>query len=352
MDWVLGNLSLVFLIAVGLCFDFINGFNDSSAIVATMISTHAMSPRKALLMTAVFVLSGPFIFGVAVATTLGHQMVDGRLITLGVIYAALLAAILWTLITWYLGLPSSSTHAVVGGIVGSAVASKLFILVGSGSIHHVNDLWQAFNIVKAAGISKVLIALVISPILGFVAAYLMLKTIYFFGRVFRLKPWVNDVFRKGQIPAGMALALSYGANDAQKTMGILTMALVAHGTIRTFAVPEWIIALCASAIALGVGTGAWRLIKTLSNGIYKLRPVHGFTAQVSSATVILTAALLGGPVSTTHVVSSAIMGAGTADRVKKVRWGVGKSILTAWLLTLPATATLGAIIVIFTKGIK
>ena len=352
MDWVLNNLSLVVLIVIGLGFDFINGFNDSSAIVATMISTRAMSPRKALIMTAIFVWSGPFIFGVAVATTLGQSMVHGNTITLGVIYAAMLAAITWTLITWYLGLPSSSTHAIVGGIVGSSVASKLFPLISGGTIHHLHDVVNTFAIVKLAGISKVLIALVISPLLGFVAAYLVLKLIFFISEVFKLKPGINNLFRKGQVPAGIALALSYGSNDAQKTMGLLTMALVAHQTIHKFAVPYWLIALCATAIALGVGTGAWRLIRTLSNGIYRLRPVDGFTAQVSSAMVILTAGLLGGPVSTTQVVSSSIMGAGSADRWKKVRWGVGQSILMAWLLTLPATATLGAIIFIFTKGIK
>ena len=352
MDWVLANLPLVFLIVIGLGFDFINGFNDSSAIVATMISTHAMKPRKTLIMTAMFIFSGPFIFGVAVATTLGSRIVDGSTISLGVMYAALLAAVFWTLITWYLGLPSSSTHAIVGGIIGSAVASRLFPMIANGTIHHIRDIWQAFSIVKVSGVSMVVIALIISPLLGFVVAYLILKIIYFVARVFKFKPWVNNVFRKGQIPAGVSLALSYGANDSQKTMGLLTMALLAHGTISKFYVPKYIIVLCASAIALGVGTGAWRLIRTLSDGIYKLRPVHGFTAQVSSASVILTAGILGGPVSTTQVVSSSIIGAGTADRWTKVRWGVGKSILMAWLLTLPASATLGAIIYLFTKGIK
>ena len=352
MDWVLSNLPLVFLIAIGLSFDFINGFNDSSAIVATMISTRAMTPRKALIMTAIFEFSGPFIFGVAVATTIGDEMLNIKMITLGVIYAAVLAAITWDLITWYLGLPSSSTHAMVGGIVGSAVASRLFHMVQTGAVHHVSDLWHAFTIVKLTGISKVIISLVISPILGFAAAYLMLKMIYLGARVFKLGPWINSVFRKGQIPAGIALALSHGTNDSQKTMGIITLALFSHGVIHKFAVPDWVVLLCASAIALGVGTGAWRLIRTLGGGIYRLRPVDGFTAQVSSATVILSAAVLGGPVSTTHVVSSSIMGAGTADRWKKVRWGVGRSILTAWLLTLPAAATLGAVIYMFTKGIK
>ena len=350
MDWLLANISLVVLIAIGLGFDFINGFNDSSAIVATMISTRAMTPRKALLMTAVFEFSGPFIFGVAVANTIGDEMLNVKMITLGVIYAAVMAAITWDLVTWYLGLPSSSTHAMVGGIVGAAVASKVYAMVGGGSINHLADLANALSIVRSAGISKVLLSLLISPILGFTAAYLMLKIVFSLGR--NTGPWINHVFKLGQIPAGIALALSHGTNDSQKTMGIITMALVSHGVISQFKVPGWVVLLCASAIALGVGTGAWRLIKTLGGGIYKLRPVDGFTAQVSSATVILTASMLGGPVSTTHVVSSSIMGAGTADRWKKVRWGVGRSILAAWLLTLPATMLLGAFIFLFTKGIR
>ena len=346
------DLALIVLIIIGLSFDFINGFNDSSAIVAAIISTKAMPPRKALIMTALFEFSGPFIFGVAVASTIGHDVVSGKLITLGTIYAALLAAIVWDLLVWYLALPSSSTHALVGGIVGSSVMANTLKLINNHQIQSIQDIGHIFAIIKAPGIEKVLLSLLISPILGFLAAYLFMKFIYYLAGLFKLRPSVNNFFRLGQIPAGIALALSHGTNDSQKTMGIITMALVSKGIISTFHVPDWVILACATAISLGVGTGAWRLIKTLGGRIYRLRPVDGFTAQVSSATVIITASLFGGPVSTTHVVSSSIMGAGTADRWTKVRWGVGKSILMAWIMTLPGSALLAAIIYLFTKGIS
>ena len=344
------DLALIVLILLGLGFDFINGFNDSSAIVASMISTRAMSPRKALVMTALFEFSGPFIFGVAVATTIGHEVVSGKLITLGVIYAAVISAILWDLLVWYLALPSSSTHAMIGGIVGSSVMANLLTLIQNHRIHRIADLWQAFAIIKPAGIEKVVLSLLLSPILGFAAAFFLMKLIYVIGK--SLRPSANNVFRKGQIPAGIALALSHGTNDSQKTMGIITMALLSKGVIHNFDVPDWVMLACASAIALGVGTGAWRLIKTLGGRIYRLRPVDGFTAQISSATVIITASLVGGPVSTTHVVSSSIMGAGAADRWTKVRWGVGRSILMAWVMTFPGTALLSAILYLFTRGIS
>jgi PiT family inorganic phosphate transporter len=276
----------------------------------------------ALTLTAVAEFSGPFIFGVAVATTIGHDVVAAQAINMVVLLAALCSAILWNLLTWYLGFPSSSSHALVGGFVGAVV---------------IDAGWQA---IKLPGIGKILIALFTSPLIGFAIGYILLRVVMFF--CWKASPGVNRLFKRGQIFTALALALSHGANDAQKTMGIITLALVTGGYLKVFAVPVWVIILCAGMIAFGTSVGGWRLIRTLGAKFYKIRPVDGFTTQLASAVVILTASLVGGPVSTTQVVSSAIMGVGAAERVNKVRWGVAREIATAWLLTIPATGLLAA----------
>lgn len=315
---------LVVLILLALAFDFLNGFHDSSNIVATMISSRAIAPRAALILTAVAHFLGPFLFGVAVAKTIGDEVVTPGSITMAVIYAALLAAIVWNLITWFFGIPSSSSHALIGGIIGA-----VSIYAGLGAIH-------------LHGLSKVLIALFTSPILGLLVGYLLTKLIF---RVASgATPRVNGFFKRFQVLTGIALALSHGANDAQKTMGVITMALVTCGFLPSFAVPDWVIAASAAAIAAGTAMGGWRLIKTLGAKFFKIRPVHGFATQISAASVILGAALLGGPVSTTQVVSSAIMGVGSAERLSKVRWGVAGNIATAWFLTIPASALMAALL--------
>jgi PiT family inorganic phosphate transporter len=313
---------VIIVIILALGFDFLNGIHDSSNIVATMISSRALSPRVALTMTAVAEFSGPFIFGVAVATTIGHDVVAAEAINTVVLLAALCSAIIWNLLTWYLGFPSSSSHALVGGFVGAVV---------------IDAGWQA---IKLPGIEKILIALFTSPLIGFVIGFILLRVVMLF--CWKASPGVNKVFKRGQIFTALALALSHGANDAQKTMGIITLALVTGGYLKVFAVPVWVIILCAGMIAFGTSVGGWRLIRTLGAKFYKIRPVDGFATQLSSAIVILTASLVGGPVSTTQVVSSAIMGVGAAERVKKVRWGVAREIAAAWLLTIPATALLAA----------
>jgi PiT family inorganic phosphate transporter len=287
-----------------------------------MISSRALSPRVALTLTAVAEFSGPFIFGVAVATTIGHDVVAAQAINMVVLLAALCSAILWNLLTWYLGFPSSSSHALVGGFVGAVV---------------IDAGWQ---VIKLPGIGKILIALFTSPLIGFAIGYILLRVVMFF--CWKASPGVNRLFKRGQIFTAVALALSHGANDAQKTMGIITLALVTGGYLKVFAVPVWVIILCAGMIAFGTSVGGWRLIRTLGAKFYKIRPVDGFTTQLASAVVILTASLVGGPVSTTQVVSSAIMGVGAAERVNKVRWGVAREIATAWLLTIPATGLLAA----------
>jgi PiT family inorganic phosphate transporter len=318
------SFALLAIIGLALVFDFLNGFHDSANIVATVISSRAMAPRRILLMTAMAEFIGPFIFGVAVATTIGSEVVEGEAVTLVVIEAALISAIGWNLFTWYFGIPSSSSHALVGGIVGAVV-------IQSG--------WEAL---RPDGLTKVLLALLISPFLGLVFGFIGMKLVLFLAR--GASPRINSVFKRGQWGTALWLALSHGTNDAQKTMGIVTMALVAGGVIGTFAVPTWVIGLSAGAIALGTALGGWRLIRTLGGKFYKIRPVHGFTSQIASSVVIMGAALVGGPVSTTQVVSSSIIGVGSAERVSKVRWGVARNIVMAWVLTIPATAVFSALV--------
>ncbi len=316
------EFSLIVLIVLALAFDLLNGIHDSSNIVATMISSRALSPKMALAITAVAHFFGPFIFGVAVAKTIGDEIVKSGSISIGMIIAALTGAIIWNLLTWWLGMPSSSSHALIGGITGAVVC-------GAG--------WQALKLV---GFEKVLIALFASPIVGFIVGWLVIKVVYLLS--WNATPKINWFFKKSQILTSIALALSHGTNDAQKSMGIITLGLVTGGYLTSFVVPVWVILLCATMIATGTAVGGWRLIRTLGAKFYKIRPVDGFSSQVASASVILGASLVGGPVSTTQVVSTTIMGVGAADRINKVRWGVAGEIATAWFLTIPATALLSA----------
>ncbi len=313
---------LIAVIVLGLGFDFLNGIHDSSNVVATMISSRAFSPRVALGVTALAEFSGPFIFGVAVANTIGNQVVSAHTINTVVILAALVSAILWDLLTWYLGFPSSSSHALIGGIIGAVV---------------INSGWQ---VIELPGLFKILIALFTSPIIGFIFGGILLRIIVSLS--WKATPRINGFFKHSQIVTGIILALSHGTNDAQKTMGIITLALLTAGTIKVFAVPLWVIIICALMIALGTSVGGWRLIRTLGGKFYKIRPIDGFSSQLASGVVILGASLVGGPVSTTQVVSSSIMGVGAAERANKVRWGVAEEIAAAWLLTIPSTALVAA----------
>ena len=313
---------IIIIIILALVFDFLNGIHDSSNIVATMIASRAFSPRTALGMTAVANFLGPFIFGVAVAETIGNEVVDAEAISLLVILTALLSAITWNILTWYLGFPSSSSHALVGGLVGA-------VLVGAG--------WEA---ILLPGLTKVLLTLLTSPLIGFLFGYIFLKILILLS--WNATPKVNTVFKRSQVFTSISLALSHGTNDAQKTMGIITLTLVTAGVLEEFVVPQWVVFACASMIALGTAVGGWRLIRTLGGKIFRIKPIDGFASQLSSSVVILGASLIGGPVSTTQVVSSSIMGVGAAERKNKVRWGVGKDIAIAWVLTIPATALLAA----------
>jgi PiT family inorganic phosphate transporter len=310
------------LLGCALVFGFLDGFHGSSNIVATMISSRALSPRKALLLAACAECAGPFLFGVAVATTIGSEIVAPGSATIDVLLSGVLSAILWSLVTWWLGLPASSSHALIGGILGAALFA-----FGLGAIRY-------------RGLLKVLLALLTSPLLGLAFGYLLMKVILFVAQWF--SPKLNRLFKRAQIVTSLALALSHSTNDAQKTMGVIALGLVAGGYQDAFHVPWWVVAASAAAISLGIATGGWRLIHTLGAGFYRIRAVHGFSSQLSSALVILGAALLGGPISTTQVVSSAIMGVGSAERVSKVRWGVAGQIAIAWLLTIPVTAVIAA----------
>lgn len=315
MTWI-----LVVLIALSLIFDFLNGFLGSSSIVATVISSRAVGPRRALAMTAIAEFAGPLLFGVAVAVTMGSGLVDLALVNTAAILSAVSAAIIWSLFTFYTGLPSSTSHALVGGLVGGALAAT-----GPSALH-----WT--------GLAKVAIALFLSPFLGMIFGYLTLKTLYFLAR--GATPSVNTLFKRLQLVTAVILALSHSTNDAQKAMGVIAMSMVVTGYTAQFRIPWWVIMLCAFAIGLGTAVGGWRLIRTFGAKFYKIRPVHAFGAQLSSAAVILGAGLLGGPVSSVHVISSAIVGAGSADRVSKVRWHVVRDMVLAWLVTIPFSALL------------
>ena len=320
----------VVVISLALFFDFSNGFHDAANVVATMITTRALSPRKALILASICEFIGPFLFGTAVAQMIGKNIIDlstfnpGTLdISILLIIAALIGAIMWNLLTWYFGLPSSSSHALIGGMVGAVL-----VAYGPDKI-----LWK--------GLLYVVGSLVLSPLLGLWVGWVFLQITLYLSR--NATPKINYFFNRMQIPSSIALALSHGANDAQKSMGLISMSLVILGFSPSFYVPWWVVASCAAAIALGTASGGWKIIKTMGSKIYRLRSVHAFCAQTSSATVILGAALVGGPVSTTHVVSSSIMGVGAGQRISAVRWGVAKNIVLAWFITIPASGVMAGL---------
>jgi inorganic phosphate transporter, PiT family len=316
------STELIIVIALALIFDFLNGMRDASNIVATMISSRAFSPGTALGIAAVAEFLGPFLFGVAVARTIGEDIAQIDVLTLAVIASALVGAIGWNLVTWYFGIPGSSSHALIGGMVGA-------VIVAAGP-----------EAIKAGGLNKVLIALVLSPLIGFVIGFLMTRLIYFLVR--GASPRINVFFKRSQLVTAVAIAFSHGTNDAQKTMGIITLSLVIGGVLPAFQVPIWVIAVSAAAIAIGTSLAGWRMIRTLGGKFYKIRPLHSFATQLSSASVILAASFFGVPVSTSQVVSSSIIGVGAAERASKVRWSVAGDIITAWLITIPASGLLAA----------
>jgi PiT family inorganic phosphate transporter len=319
------DLILGIVVATALAFDFTNGFHDTANVVATSISTRAMPPRVAVGYAAILNFAGAFI-SLAVAATVAKDVVDAGAITPTVIYAGLIGAIAWNLTTWYFGLPSSSSHALIGGVVGAT-----FVAAGTDAIFGEGIL------------GKVLIPALIAPVLAFVVGGIGIVACY---RIIgRQKPGpVTRGFRLGQILSGGLLALAHGTNDAQKTMGVITLALVANGSISADAeVPTWVIVSAASAIALGTYTGGWRIIKTMGTRIIKMDSAQGFSAQGAGAAVILASSHFGYPLSTTQVIAGGVMGAGAGKRISAVRWGVAGDIVSAWLLTLPASAAIGGV---------
>ena len=318
------TLLLVVVVALAVAFDFSNGFHDTANAIATSVATRALRPQYALLMATVFNFLGAFA-GTAVAKTIGAGLVDEKTTTQVVVAAALAGAIAWNLITWYAGLPSSSSHALIGGLVGATM-----IAVGTGSV-------------KWAGVwDKVIVPLVSSPIIGFAGAFVLMLALTWIFRNAARKP-LGRAFKRLQVLSAGYMAFAHGSNDAQKTMGIVTLALFSAGVIRTTDVPDWVIVLAATAMSLGTAIGGWRIIRTMGQRVVQLEPIHGFAAETTAASVILGAAHLGMPVSTTHVISSAIMGVGASKGMRGVRWGVARQILVAWVLTLPAAGVIGAI---------
>lgn len=314
---------LIIIVILGLAFDFINGFHDTANAIATSVATRVLSPGKAVLMAAVLNFVGA-LTGTAVAATVGKGIIPPELATQELVAAALVSAITWNLITWWYGIPSSSSHALVFSIVGAGVAAR-----GVGAI-------------ETSGVTKVLQGMVTSPILGFIGAFLLL--IGLFWLVARWKPHtVTRIFGRLQIGSAAFMAYSHGHNDAQKTMGVITLALATyHGwSGDEFAVPLWVMIAAATAMGLGTATGGWRIVRTMGLKVVDLRPIDGFAAETAAATVIETASQLGIPVSTTHVISSSIMGVGATRRASAVRWGVAGRIVSAWVITIPACAALG-----------
>src|SRR5512138_3801828 len=316
VDLALVMLALVIIAA--LAFDYINGFHDTANAIATCVSTRALSVRSAIIMAAGLNFLGAMV-STKVASTIGKGIVDASHITQMVVLAGILGAIIWDLITWYYGLPSSSSHAIIGGIMGAVIAHK-----GMAALH-----W--------GGLQKIILSLIISPIVGtFLGFLFMLGMLWLFRK--QAPPGLNSSFRKLQVLSAAFMAFSHGTADAQKSMGVITMAMLSYGMIDTFTVPLWVKMACAIAMALGTAAGGWRIIKTIGKDFVKLQPVHGFCVETASAAVILGASSVGMPVSTTHVITSAILGVGLSKRLTAVNWSVAQRILVAWVLTIPASA--------------
>jgi PiT family inorganic phosphate transporter len=323
-------------VAVVLLFDYTNGFHDASNIIATPIASRALTPIQAVAIVATFEFLGPLLGGTAVANTIG-EFVDlddvAAILSVTIILCGLSGAIFWNLLTWWFGIPSSSSHALVGGLTGA-------VLVAVGADH---VLWGFEQLLHGhlTGVTKVLLALFLSPIIGFWAGFAVHRIVFFLMR--GAKPGVNRFFKRIQIFSCAGLAFSHGANDAQKSMGIITLVLLSGGLIDEFRVPFWVILSCAIAITLGILSGGWRIVRTVGFGIFKVRPIHAFDAQVTSAAVIFGASAIGAPVSTTHVVSSSLMGIGAAERPKAVRWAKAKEIVSTWLITIPGAGTVSVL---------
>ena len=324
-------LLAIVTVAIVLLFDYTNGFHDAANIVATVIASRAMTPAQAVVIVGVFEFLGPLLGGTAVADTIGGfvRMDDvAPLLSLSILLCGLIGAIAWNLATWYFGIPSSSSHALVGGLIGADVVS-----VGADHV-----VWGFAELAdgRLTGIVKVLAALVLSPVIGFWVGFAMHRLLN--GLLMAANPAANARLRGLQFITAAGLAFAHGANDAQKSMGILTLVLLLGGFIPSFEVPFWVMLACASAITLGILSGGWRIVRTLGFAIYRVRPIHALGSQLTSAGVIMAASLGGAPVSTTHVVATSIMGIGASERPRAVRWAKAKDIATTWIVTIPGAA--------------
>ncbi|HEY0160009.1 MAG TPA: anion permease [Thermoanaerobaculia bacterium] len=317
-------LTVVALIIIALVFDYINGFHDAANSIATVVSTRVLSPGQAVVWAAFFNFIAAFTFGTAVAKTIGKGMIDLNAVTFGVIFGGLMGAIIWDLITWYFGLPTSSSHALIGGYAGAAIANA-----GMGAI-------------IASGWTKTLIYIVLAPLIGMVLALLItVVTLWTFRRSAPMK--VDRLFRKLQLVSAALYSLGHGGNDAQKTMGIITGVLVTAGYLEKFEIHTWVVLAAHAAIALGTLSGGWRIIHTMGSKITRLQPVGGFAAETAGAAALFIATGLGVPVSTTHTITGAIVGVGATRRLSAVRWGIAGRIVWAWILTIPMSALIGAL---------
>ncbi len=313
------------LIGVALVFDYINGFHDAANSIATIVSTRVLSPGQAVIWAAFFNFVAAFGFGTAVAKTIGKGMIDIHAVTFGVIFAGLMGAIIWDLITWYFGLPTSSSHALIGGYAGAACARAM-----------------SFSVIVPSGWSKTLIFIILAPMIGLVLGLLITSMTYWLFR--RSSPIrVDRFFRKAQLVSAAFYSLGHGTNDAQKTMGIIAGVLFTAGYIKTFSIPIWVILIAHTAIGLGTLSGGWRIIHTMGSKITKLQPVGGFAAETAGAITLFLASSFGIPVSTTHTITGAIVGVGATRRLSAVRWGIAGRIVWAWILTIPMAALMGGL---------
>ncbi|HYC59769.1 MAG TPA: inorganic phosphate transporter [Thermoanaerobaculia bacterium] len=318
-------LTVVALIFVALAFDYINGFHDAANSIATVVSTRVLSPGQAVVWAAFFNFIAAFTFGTAVAKTIGKGMINLEAVTFGVIFGGLMGAIIWDLITWYFGLPTSSSHALIGGYAGAAIANA------------------GFGAIIVSGWTKTLIYIVLAPLFGMTMGLVLMVLIFHVCR--RAAPQrVDRVFRKLQLVSAALYSLGHGGNDAQKTMGIIAGVLVTAGYLKTFSIPVWVILAAHAAIALGTLSGGWRIIHTMGSKITRLQPVGGFAAETAGAITLFMATTFGVPVSTTHTITGAIVGVGATRRLSAVRWGIAGKIVWAWILTIPMSAAIGAAI--------
>lgn len=323
---------VISVVVVVLLFDYTNGFHDAANIVATVIASRAMTPARAVLVVGIFEFLGPIFGGTAVANTIGTFISLGDLqaaLSLTILLCGLLGAILWNLLTWWRGIPSSSSHALVGGLAG-------VVTVAVGGDHVLWGIRELFQEGHLTGVTKVLAALFLSPLVGFWCGFLIQRLMH--GVLISARPRANSGLKAAQYVTAAGLAFAHGANDAQKSMGILTMVLLLGGFLPTFAVPLWVMLACSTALTLGILSGGWRIVRTLGFAIYRVRPLHALDSQLTSGIVIFAASLLGAPVSTTHVVATSIMGIGASERPRSVRWSKAAEIASTWVITIPGAA--------------